>query len=191
MTPCQGKRPLAAYSVLKSGHVHTGRDRPGHRGSGHAGLRTAPAPVHARVSPWLPLRGQLVLGATGWPLGGDARRLGQPPPAKGHPASALAARRTSSTQQPCRNSLLLQLGHALLGQHLTQPHVLVMHMPLHLLSPASASDRSSLAVDGPLRMALDRTPRICRLPYAWCSPVPHLWPPPLYGHRSPPAGHAG
>jgi len=32
-------------------------------------------------------------------------------------------------------------------------------------------------------MALGRSPRIRHLPYAWRSPVPHLWSLPLYGHR--------
>jgi hypothetical protein len=74
------------------------------------------------------------LRSVNWCLGGgrlgDRRRrpaTGQPPPATSCPASAPAAWRTSAPHRPLAGGLLAPLGHALLGQELAEPCVLVMH----------------------------------------------------------------
>jgi hypothetical protein len=134
-----------------------------------------------------------VLGMTGWLLGGDARRPGQPPPATGYPAAALAARRTSSTQQPRMGGLLLQLGHALLSQHLAQSRMLIVHgsLPLPAPQPASLSDlieqRSLLpAQDGVVASAPNPAPAIRER-----SPTPYFLGTDPYGCHFAPAGRAG
>jgi hypothetical protein len=59
-------------------------------------------------------------------IGGDAWPAGQLPPATGRPRPA-ATRRTSATPQPGMSGLLPPFGDALLGQHLAQPGMLVVH----------------------------------------------------------------
>jgi hypothetical protein len=61
-----------------------------------------------------------------WLLGGDVWPTDQLPPATGHPPPA-AARRASVTCQPGVVGLGVPFGHALLGQDLAQPGMLVVH----------------------------------------------------------------
>jgi hypothetical protein len=67
--------------------------------------------------------------AMGWLLGGGGWPPGQLPPAMDHPPPAPAARWASATRKPCLGGLLSPFGDALVGQHLAQPGMLVVHVP--------------------------------------------------------------
>jgi hypothetical protein len=90
---------------------------------------------------------------------------GQLPPAIGQPPTA--ARRASTTRQPGVGGLLSPFADALLGQHLAQPGMLVVHgsFPFLPLSPSSGGCQQRV-VAGQLRMGLGRSPRIRHVPYA-------------------------